>query len=97
VAFTLRICVSIILLKKLGVVGGSFGMCCVRLGTTGVDVASRSGTMVSFDPELIVRNFLRQKNELILLMIVDPSNSCLHYKYDSFALLHFHFVNLHQH
>ncbi len=64
-AFTLRICVSIILLKKLGVFGGSFGMCCVQLGTTSVDVASRSGTMVHLLLELIVRNCLRQKNELM--------------------------------
>jgi len=48
VAFALKICVSIILLTKLGVVGGLFGMCCVQLGTTCVDVVSRSGTMVSF-------------------------------------------------
>jgi hypothetical protein len=61
VAFILRICVSIILVKKLGVVGGSFGMCCVWLGTIGVNVASQSGTMVSFASRIDCEKFFEAK------------------------------------
>jgi hypothetical protein len=65
VAFALRICVSIILLEKLGVLGGWFGMCCVWLGITSVDVASRSGTMVSFDSRIDCEKFFVVVNELM--------------------------------
>jgi hypothetical protein len=64
VAFALRICVSIILLTKLGVVGGLLGMCCVQLGTS-VDVASRSGTMVSFASRIDCEKKFVQKIELM--------------------------------
>ncbi len=61
VAFALRICVSIILLTKLDVVGGLFGMCCVWLGTTCVDVVSWSGTMVSFASRIDCGKFFVEK------------------------------------
>jgi hypothetical protein len=62
VAFALRTCVSIILWTKLGVVGGLFGMCCVRLGITCVDVVSQSGTMVSFASRIDCdKNFVAKK------------------------------------
>jgi len=57
--------VSIILLEKLGVAGGLFGMCCVQLGIISVDVASRSGTMVSFDSRIDCEKFFVVVNELM--------------------------------